>query len=343
MNRPTKMIPTLATTTTATAAAARILARTSPRRSLHVLHSLADLRAYRSSLLAANQSLGFVPTMGALHAGHLDLVAHASKHASKVITSIFVNPAQFAPHEDLDQYPRTLANDIDQLKAQGVADAVWAPSVNDMYPRGISTHVREQRGTFVSVEGLSHQLEGSVRPHFFRGVATVVTKLVNAVQPDVVVFGQKDAQQCCVVRAMLEDLLVNTKMVVAPTVRDHADGLALSSRNRYLSPEERALAPALAAGLMSAQALFEREGVTSAQRLVDQVANIIREVDPSGEKIKVEYIKVTTRELDEVVGDIKVQGNPDSDKSGGTRLIDNVDTCATTAHVRHPSTQSLSM
>ncbi|KAI9190321.1 pantoate-beta-alanine ligase [Blastocladiella emersonii ATCC 22665] len=303
------------------------------QRSVHIMHSLPELRAFRETARREGKTIGFVPTMGALHAGHLDLVGHARKHADIVVASIFVNPAQFAPHEDLDQYPRTLPDDVRALEEHGVATAVFAPSVATMYPRGITTHVDQQKGTFVSVAGMSHQMEGKVRPHFFRGVATVVTKLVNAVQPDTVVFGQKDAQQCCVVRAMLEDLLVNTRMVVAPTVRDQVDGLALSSRNRYLSPEHRSLAPALAAGLLAAQAKFE-QGVSSRAELVAAVEDAIRTVDPAGQTLQLEYVSLATRDLVEV-DEVKRGDNPDADKSVGailsaamrvesTRLIDNV-------------------
>ncbi|KAI9217889.1 Pantoate-beta-alanine ligase [Blastocladiella britannica] len=317
----------------ATSATARQQLRHNGTRALHVVHDLAALRSLRADARKAGQTVAFVPTMGALHSGHLGLIDHARKHADLVVTSIFVNPAQFAPHEDLDRYPRTLPDDVRALTEHGVAHAVFAPSVATMYPRGISTHVDQQRGAFVAVEGLSHQLEGGVRPHFFRGVATVVTKLMNAVEPDVVVFGQKDAQQCCVVRAMLDDLLVNTRMIVAPTARDPIDHLALSSRNRYLTPEQRSVAPALAHGLLAAQDLFGR-GTTDRAQLVQAVLDTIRASDPSGEKMVVEYVKLTSRNLEEV-GSVKVGGDPESDRDvgailsaavrvGNTRLIDNV-------------------
>lgn len=187
----------------------------------------------RANLLGAtNQSVGFVPTMGALHEGHMSLVRAARAANDKVIASVFVNPTQFGPNEDLDQYPRQLDRDFDTLKDAGV-DLVFAPNVSEIYSKDFCT--------FVHPVDFDDTEEGRSRPGFFRGVATVVTKLFNIVQPTRVYFGQKDAVQCCVVRRIVEDLHIPTKVVVMPTVRE-PDGLAMSSRNAYLSEDERAVA-----------------------------------------------------------------------------------------------------
>ncbi|KNE67180.1 pantoate-beta-alanine ligase [Allomyces macrogynus ATCC 38327] len=315
-----------ATTTQRLATSPRLAAATmsAARRGLQVLHTVDEVRAVRRETRAKGQTLALVPTMGALHDGHLALMATAKQHADVVATSIFVNPAQFAPHEDLDQYPRTLPADVAALTEQGVVSAVFAPNAAEMYPSGITTNVAEQRGTFVSVAGLSHQLEGEIRPHFFRGVATVVAKLLGAVQPDVVVFGQKDAQQCVVVRRMITDLLLPITMIVAPTVRE-ADGLAMSSRNRYLSPAERAVAPALSAGLLAAQTAFE-QGEKRRDALLAIVDRDLRAVDTKGE-MKVEYVSIASAtDLAEVSSEIGPDGAIMSAavRLGSTRLIDNV-------------------
>ena len=172
--------------------------------------------------------------MGALHAGHVELIRQCRAHADLVVVSIFVNPTQFGAGEDFDRYPRPLEHDLRQCEAAG-ADLVFAPSVPTVYPHGPSS-------TFVEVPGLSDVLEGASRPGHFRGVATVVLKLFELVRPDLAVFGQKDYQQQLVIRRMVEDLHVPVELVIAPTVRE-ADGLALSSRNRYLNPDERQAAP----------------------------------------------------------------------------------------------------
>ncbi|KAJ2841607.1 pantoate-beta-alanine ligase, partial [Coemansia erecta] len=238
-----------------------------------VLHTVRQVREWNSAQRALGKSIGFVPTMGALHEGHLHLVTIAAQKSDSVIVSIFVNPAQFAPHEDLDKYPRTLEKDIEKLEKTQIATrsalpiAVFAPSVAEMYPRGITTHRGQQKGTFVEVLGLSEMLEGGTRPHFFRGVATVVSKLFHIVMPDYAVFGQKDIQQCCVLRAMIQDLHFPLTLVVASTVRDSNDGLALSSRNVYLTPEQRSRAPAFYRGMCRARDLYQR-GITDRDELL---------------------------------------------------------------------------
>ena len=183
----------------------------------------------------AGQRIALVPTMGALHAGHLALVRRAAAEADRTIVSIFVNPSQFGPHEDLARYPRDEAGDLAKLGAQA-CDLVWAPSAAEMYPEGFATRIVPG--------GAALGLETDFRPHFFAGVATVCCKLFCAATPDAAVFGEKDYQQLCVIRQMVRDLDLAVEILAEPTVRE-ADGLALSSRNAYLTAEERAIAPAL--------------------------------------------------------------------------------------------------
>ncbi|CCK72827.1 pantoate--beta-alanine ligase PAN6 KNAG_0L02090 [Huiozyma naganishii CBS 8797] len=213
---------------------------------MRVVHGVSELQEWRRSQLG--RSVGFVPTMGALHAGHASLVKRSIAENSATAVSIFVNPSQFAPGEDLDEYPRTLEADCALLESLGV-DLVFAPKTSEMYPQGIPLDTREQRGAFVTVLGVSEMLEGRTRPNFFRGVATVVTKLLNIVGPDVAYFGQKDVQQFIVLQTMVRELFTPTVLVMMPIVRD-ASGLALSSRNRYLSPESLEIAASLHRGLL---------------------------------------------------------------------------------------------
>ncbi|MEO1661606.1 MAG: pantoate--beta-alanine ligase [Pseudomonadota bacterium] len=207
------------------------------------VRTLADLRAALSEYRRAGRTIGFVPTMGALHDGHISLVEQASAAADITVVSIFVNPTQFAPGEDLDTYPRTEDADIARLQAVGT-DIVYLPSVAEMYPDGSKTDVR--------VEGLSDLLDGIFRPHFFYGVATVVARLFVHVQPDVAVFGEKDYQQLQIIRRMVRDLGFAIDVIGGATVRD-PDGLAQSSRNAYLTSEERGRANVISAALHRAR------------------------------------------------------------------------------------------
>ena len=207
-----------------------------PRVILRTLRTLPALKRAIAQWRARRHTIALVPTMGALHAGHFSLVKSAQRRADRVIVSIFVNPTQFAPNEDLSTYPRTWSADLAALK-ELKADAVWAPAVATMYPEGFATRI-------VPEGPAKAGLEDAIRPHFFAGVATVVAKLLIQCEPDIAMFGEKDYQQLKVVTRLARDLGLKTKIVGAPIVRE-ADGLALSSRNRYLTPEERAAAPAL--------------------------------------------------------------------------------------------------
>ena len=207
--------------------------------------SIPELRLARRSLPGA---VGFVPTMGALHAGHLSLVQAARAECASVVVSIFVNPTQFGPREDLSRYPRDLPRDLAMLEKAGV-DLVWSPGEETMYPPGFQT--------WVEVEALTRHLEGELRPGHFRGVTTVVAKLFNAVLPDKAYFGQKDAQQAAVIQRMTRDLDFPIKIVVCPTLRE-TDGLAMSSRNAYLDPAQRKAATILFRALSAAWAAYEK-------------------------------------------------------------------------------------
>jgi len=198
-----------------------------------VIPTVADLRAAVKNWRRTGLRVALVPTMGALHAGHLSLVAEARRRAGRVIVSIFVNPAQFAPHEDFDRYPRDLDRDLGRLAEQGVTDIVFAPPVGELYPQGFATKIE--------VAGPALGLETEFRPHFFSGVATIVAKLLIAANPHVAVFGEKDYQQLLVIRRLVHDLSLDIDIVGAPILRE-ADGLAMSSRNAYLDPRQRAIA-----------------------------------------------------------------------------------------------------
>lgn len=210
-----------------------------------VFKTIAETRAWRLRL--AGKTLGLVPTMGALHAGHLSLVRAARAHCNVVAVSIFVNPTQFGPKEDFAAYPRTFEQDCQKLEAEGV-ELLFAPSAEEMYPLGAST--------FVEVEGLSDRLDGVSRPGHFRGVATVVAKLFNIFAPEHAYFGQKDAAQVAVLRKMVRDLLFSVHLDVCATIRE-PDGLAMSSRNRNLNGEQRQQALALFQALQAIKANFE--------------------------------------------------------------------------------------
>jgi len=229
---------------------------------MNVATTLSEFRKLRARL---KEPVGFVPTMGYLHDGHLSLARLARSSCDSVIASIFVNPTQFAPTEDLAAYPRDLDRDLALLEAEG-CDLVLAPSDNDeFYPAGYDT--------WVDVAGITQKLEGASRPTHFRGVATVVAKLFNIVQPQRAFFGQKDAQQALVIRRLIRDLNYNIKLVLGPTIRE-PDGLAMSSRNAYLTPEQRAAAPVLRRCLDRIESLYAN-GERSAEDLRHEMTTIL--------------------------------------------------------------------
>ena len=258
-----------------------------------------------------NRTIGFVPTMGALHEGHLSLIHEARAMCDAVVVSIFVNPAQFGPTEDLSSYPRDLTRDSGMLAEYNV-DYVFAPTVEEIYPSGFST--------YVTVEGLSEELEGASRPGHFRGVTTVVAILLNIIKPDFAFFGQKDAQQAIVIKQMVRDLAFSAEIVILPTARE-ASGLALSSRNDYLNNEERKVAPVLYQALSSAAAAYD-DGEKSAARLIELV-NAIIEREPLA---RIDYLSLNDAESLEKLD--KIEDRPAllslAVFIGNTRLIDNV-------------------
>jgi pantoate--beta-alanine ligase len=274
--------------------------------SMIIAATLEELRTARSLLEAP---VGFVPTMGYLHEGHLSLVRRARDECASVLASIFVNPTQFGPNEDLSSYPRDLKRDLHLLEEAG-ADLVWTPTPEIMYPPGFQT--------WVTVEGLTQPLEGAVRPGHFRGVTTVVAKLFNAVQPQKAYFGQKDAQQAAVIQRMTRDLDFPIEIIICPTVRE-ADGLAMSSRNSYLSPEERQAATVLFRALSAAQA-----ACTNGERKAEALRQIVREMVANEPLAQLQYVSCadfdTLQEVEEITGKTLLSM---AVFVGKTRLIDN--------------------
>jgi len=274
---------------------------------MRVITSVAEMRRARREMAG---SVGLVPTMGALHEGHLSLVRHARAHDDTVVASIFVNPTQFSPGEDYARYPRDPDRDLALLRDLGT-DLVFMPPAEDVYSDGFDTYVQ--------VEKLTRRLEGAHRPGHFRGVATVVTKLFNVVQPHRAYFGQKDAQQLAVIRRLARDLDLPVEVVGLPTVRE-PDGLAMSSRNMYLSPKERQAAAVLYRSLEAAQELW-RSGVRDAARIRGRMNEVLAD-EPLA---RIDYVSVadadTLEELETVdrpaLASLAV-------RIGKTRLIDNV-------------------
>jgi pantoate--beta-alanine ligase len=269
-----------------------------------------DLRRAVACWRKAGERIGFVPTMGALHEGHLSLVRLAREHAGRVVASVFVNPTQFGPGEDFERYPRQPEKDAEMLAGAG-CDLLFLPDVETLYPPGHSA--------FVDLAVPAEGLEGAFRPGHFRGVATVVCGLLNLVQPDVAVFGQKDGQQLAVVRRLVRDLHLPVEIVGAPTIRE-PDGLAMSSRNAYLSLEERRAATVLHRALATAERAI-REG----ERRGDEVRRSMLSVLGGEPLARVEYAEVvdaeTFRPVETLGGRVVL---PLSVRIGSTRLIDNL-------------------
>jgi pantoate--beta-alanine ligase len=272
-----------------------------------VVETFEELRLARASLDAP---IGFVPTMGSLHEGHLSLVRAAHQVCASVVVSIYVNPTQFGPQEDFSKYPRDLKGDLDLLQAENV-DLVWTPTDKAMYPDGYQT--------WVMVEQVTKPLEGAIRQGHFRGVTTVVTKLFNAVQPHKAYFGQKDAQQAAVIRRMALDLNFPVEVVVCPIVRE-PDGLAMSSRNVYLNTQERRAAVVLSRGLFKAEAAFQ-----AGERNASTLREIVLSTLAAEPLAKVQYVSCADPDnLLELDGKIDRGLISLAVYVGKTRLIDNV-------------------
>ena len=257
-----------------------------------------------------DRTIGLVPTMGALHEGHLSLVREARRMCDVVVVSVFVNPAQFGPGEDFEHYPRDLTKDTALLTDYNV-DFIFAPPVDEIYPKGFST--------YVNVEGVADQLEGAARPGHFRGVSTVVTILLNVVRPDFAFFGQKDAQQAVIIRRLVRDLSFDTEIIVLPTVREDS-GLAMSSRNLYLKPEEQAAAAVIHRGLAKAKETYK-----GGERNANRLAEIVRTTIEAEPLARVDYVNVADAETLEAVERVDERAVLLAVAAyvGKTRLIDN--------------------
>jgi len=272
--------------------------------------TVSELRSFLAAKRAAGLSVGMVPTMGALHAGHRSLMERARRECGVVVASIFVNPTQFGPHEDFARYPRPLDRDLELCRDVGV-DGVFVPEAQEVYPAGFTT--------WVDVEGpLSSTLEGAVRPGHFRGVATVVLKLLLMALPSVAYFGQKDAQQACLVRRMVRDLDVPTTICVCPTIRE-ADGLALSSRNVYLTEAQRRQAPVLYQSLEAARA-----AAASGQNMTDRLKELVKERIAAASEARLDYAEIVDPDTFLPVAAVEREALLVlAVRFGSTRLLDN--------------------
>ncbi|MBV9339467.1 MAG: pantoate--beta-alanine ligase [Acidobacteria bacterium] len=277
---------------------------------MRLIQGAEEMRGLCRAAKARSGRLGFVPTMGALHAGHLSLVRAARAQSSVVAASIFVNPAQFGPREDYSRYPRNLESDCALFENEGV-ELVFAPEAGEMY--------REDSASWVLVEGLSERLCGRTRPGHFRGVATVVAKLFHIVEPDIAFFGQKDAAQVAIVRRMVRDLNFALAIVVCPIVRE-PDGLALSSRNAYLGPEERYSAPVLFRSLERVRRLFD-----GGERNSSELIRAAREEFLAEPAVRLDYLEVVDPDSLEPEPEIRKKALVAvAARIGSTRLIDNI-------------------
>jgi pantoate--beta-alanine ligase len=276
---------------------------------MEILRTVAELRRWSRALHCEGKTVALVPTMGALHAGHASLIRAARATASQVVVSIFVNPTQFGPNEDFNRYPRAFEADCALAGAEGAA-VIFAPPVEEMYPAGAAT--------FVDLYSLTDRLDGASRPGHFRGVATIVAKLLIAAEPDQAIFGQKDAAQVAVIRRVVADLCLPTEIVVCPIVRD-SDGLALSSRNVFLSPIERTQALALSRTVRLVEALS-----ASGERSRSILVSAARKVMSAEPDLRVDYVALVDWATLQPV-DVAVPGSlfALAAKVGPTRLIDN--------------------
>lgn len=274
--------------------------------SIKVIKTIKEMRKFRQSL---SRSIGFVPTMGYLHAGHLSLVKLAKKENDYIIVSIFVNPKQFGPNEDFQKYPRDTDRDLRMLKKEKV-DVVFLPDISELYPAGFET--------YISIEEITNRLEGAIRPGHFKGVATVVAKLFNIIQPARAYFGQKDAQQVVVIKKMATDLNIPVDLIIGKIVRE-TDGLALSSRNVYLNTKERKEATIIFKSLCLAQELVKK-GERNSKKIKSEMEKLINTT--SG---KIDYISIADKQsLDEVKQIDKEALVSLAVRFGKTRLIDNI-------------------
>lgn len=279
---------------------------------MKIISSVSEMQEFSEELRRSGKHISLVPTMGYLHEGHLSLVRRAREISDVVVVSIFVNPTQFAPNEDFDRYPRDIEHDKKLLMSEKV-DILFSPNAEEMYPQGFST--------YVIPEGISSILEGKFRPTHFRGVTTIVAKLFIIVQPHTAIFGQKDAQQSVIIKRMVRDLNFNLQIVVAPIVREN-DGLARSSRNIYLTPEERNDAPVLFQSLKKAEALI-RKGESEPAAIIREVEETIR----TKKTAVIDYVALNDAETLAEITKIK-KGNSIlvslAVRFGKTRLIDNI-------------------
>jgi pantoate--beta-alanine ligase len=276
---------------------------------MEILRTVAELRRWSRALHCEGKTVALVPTMGALHAGHASLIRAARARASHVVVSIFVNPTQFGPNEDFNRYPRAFEADCALASTEGT-DAIFAPPVEEMYPAGAAT--------FVDLYSLTDRLDGASRPGHFRGVATIVAKLLIAAEPDQAIFGQKDAAQVAVIRRVVADLCLPTEIVVCPIVRD-PDGLALSSRNVFLSPVERTQALALSRTVRLVEALS-----ASGERSRSTLVSAARKVISAEPDVRLDYVALVDWATLQPV-DVAAPGSlfAVAAKVGPTRLIDN--------------------
>ncbi|MFH1709557.1 MAG: pantoate--beta-alanine ligase [bacterium] len=277
---------------------------------MKVIKSIGSMKKLSDGFKKAGASIGFVPTMGYLHEGHLSLVKEAKKQNDIVVVSVFVNPTQFTPKDDLKKYPRDLKRDLKML-AKHKVDVVFHPSANEIYPEGYSA--------YVEVKGLSDMLCGASRPGHFRGVTTIVAKLFNIVKPDAAYFGEKDFQQQVIIRKMVKDLDMDVKIVSMPTIREN-DGLAMSSRNSYLSREERKDALVINRALRLAEMLVNK-GVKSASRIKSAMSKLMK----TAKSLRIDYISIcdptTLEEKKHINGKTLIAA---AAYVGKARLIDNI-------------------